>query len=690
MGFPTTIICVVAFVFVSNAFRPSRIWKFCSKDLCLCSHSVASCIRHGDNLTFIPPLPGYITELNFSFNHLHSVSQLTFVNISRLKIENLALVSNNIVIISSNSFDRFEKLAVLDLSFNPVGLVSLKGVLQSLWTLPVYFLSLNGMGIGDQLFEAVQFLNSTKLTLMSVYKNNLTLYNQTSFDHVPMLITIHLDYNYISQVIIEQSPHLKTISLEYNSLSTVPDFCTNKRNPHMKNLILAHNRIAEFKGANIECLQHLRLLTLNANPISVIRKNSFAMLRSLHILILHDLRGPLNYIEEFAFNNSEVVWINLKSNRIKFETVSPRMFWGCVNLKSLSLSYNRFSNVNDTMMEELFHPINQLTSLDMGSCGLRAIPKVLTKNLTKLKWLTLFKNYIKSWPPGTFDSMTSLTELYLMGNKIGNIKEDSFPVDIRQRLKQINLAQNPFGCTCDLLWFLNWFKTNRTIFKEYDHSYKCSSPLSLQDVQLIHVHLSEQKCLIGVMTTFVIVAAASFGVLFTIIISVFYRKRWSLKHYWYMRGHRQRRQQEIDLDYMYDIYVIYSEEDLRWITQEMLPFLEDTKGLKLCIQQRDFTLGKAMVDCIVEAVHCSRGFILVASNTFVEEEWCQFQLQLAHKHNEERDLDLLVVILLEEVDQRHITPALYAVIKTKDYISWPVDDEDRITFWEDVYQEITQ
>ncbi|XP_041356656.1 toll-like receptor 6 [Gigantopelta aegis] len=365
------------------------------------------------------------------------------------------------------------------------------------------------------------------------------------------------------------------------------------------------------------------------------------------------------------------------------------MFWGCVNLKQLSMSYNSFYNVNDTMMEELFTPLNQLTSLDMGRCGIHSIPKVVTKHLTKLKWLSLFKNYIKSWSPGTFDSMTSLAELYLMGNKIGNIKEDSFPIEIRQHLKHINLAENPFTCTCDLLWFLNWFKTNRTIFKQYDHSYRCSSPLSSRSIELIHIHLSQQKCLIGVMTTFVIVAVASSGVFLTIIISVLYRKRWSLKHYWYMRGHRERRQEEIDRAYMYDIYIIYSKDDLGWITQEMLPFLEDTKGLKLCIQQRDFTLGRAMVDCIVEAVHCSRGFILVASNTFVKEEWCQFQLQLAHKHNQDRDLDLLLVILLEEVDQRHMTPELYAVLKTKDYICWPTANDDRVTFWEDLYQEIT-
>ncbi|XP_041359237.1 toll-like receptor 3 [Gigantopelta aegis] len=690
MGLCLIIIHIVAFTFAANATPDSqRIWKFCFRQLCLCPTAYfAKCTDHGNNLTYIPALNSSIVGLNFSFNHLDSVTQHTFLNVSALKITVLVLRSNNINFMTPDAFCKLKYLQKLELSGNPVGLASLKGVLQSLWTLPIQMLSINHMEYGDLLYEAIAVLNSTTLTEIHMDWSRLTYYNQTSFKHIPNLEHLDLDNNAISSVLVDHSPFPKILSVMFNSFFTFPNFCDSGTHLVLTDLFLDHNRITDLDEESMNCLKDLKILSLNTNPIKHIRKNAFMMLHSLQVLILRALNGPLKNIEHFAFNNTKLFRIDIRDNDLNMQAVSPRMFWGCVNLKRLSMSYNRFHYITETAMEELFEPLKHLTYLELGNCGLQTIPNVVTTNLTELKWLSLYKNYIKVWPPGTFAPLRSLTDLYLMGNLIGSIQEDSFPPEFRQRLKHINLAENPFSCTCDLLWFLNWFKTNRTIFKEMDHSYICSSPLSVQNVQLTDIQLSEEKCLIAVTTAFAIVAVASFGMLLTIVVSLLYRKRWSLKHYWYMRGHRQRRHLEIERDYTYDVCVIYCEEDLEWIIQEMLPFLEDTKGLKLCVEERDFIPGKPMIDSIAESVLCSRGFILVVSNSFMEEEWCQFQLQVAIQHNNARDLDLFVVILLEEVDRRHMTPGLYAVLRTRDYIRWPASEEDRARLWEDVYREI--
>ena len=683
------VVHIMAITFLTSVYsEPQPIWNFCYRNLCLCSKTYAKCTDNGNDLTYIPAFNRSIVGLNFSFNHLDSVTQRTFVNISELRISKLILRSNNIKFISPDAFEKFGYLENLELSGNPIGLESLKGVFQHLAILPVNMLSINSMNYGDKLYEAVAFLDSVQLTEMHMDWCGLTYYNQTSFKHIPKLIKLDIDNNIISRIIVDHHWSLKTLSINNNSLFTFPKLCVKGTYSGLTELFLDSNRITYLEEDSMRCLTKLNILTLQYNPINRIKQNTFAKLQSLRVLILRTLNGPLRHIEQFAFNNSELFRIDLRDNGINMKLVSPRMFWGCMNLKRLSLSFNQFHYISLTAMEELFHPLKQLTYLDLGSCGLETIPKVITTALHKLKWLSLYKNYIKTWSSDTFEPLKSLTELYLMGNQIGNIQENSFPLELRERLKHINLADNPFSCTCDLMWFLNWFKTNRSIFKQYDHSYTCSSPLTIKTVQLIDVQLSEQECLVPVTTIFAIVVIASFGVFFTITFSLLYRKRWTLKHYWYMRDHRQRRQMEIERVYTYDVFVIYSEGDLPWIRREMLPILEDTKGLNLCVHQRDFMPGKPVINEIVESIHCSRGFILVASNWFVEDEWCQFQLQVALQHNNARDLDLLMVILLEEVDPRHITPTLYGVLQTKDYMLWPAVEEDRVKFWDDVHREM--
>jgi toll-like receptor 13 len=51
----------------------------------------------------------------------------------------------------------------------------------------------------------------------------------------------------------------------------------------------------------------------------------------------------------------------------------------------------------------------------------------------------------------------------------------------------------------------------------------------------------------------------------------------------------------------------------------------------LCIQYRDFEVGKLIVDNIVESMKESRKVILVMSNAFATSEWCHFEVLLAHE-----------------------------------------------------------
>ena len=132
--------------------------------------------------------------------------------------------------------------------------------------------------------------------------------------------------------------------------------------------------------------------------------------------------------------------------------------------------------------------------------------------------------------------------------------------------------------------------------------------------------------------------------------------------------------------YKYDVFVSYAAENLQWIQTELLPVLEDQWGLRLCVHQRDFELGKHIVDNISDSVKASDRVLLVFSPHFARSQWCQFELKYCQGCVMERD-DVMVLVSLQETESRDMTGAMMAVLKTTTYIEWSDEQEARASFW---------
>ncbi|CAC5413280.1 unnamed protein product [Mytilus coruscus] len=63
------------------------------------------------------------------------------------------------------------------------------------------------------------------------------------------------------------------------------------------------------------------------------------------------------------------------------------------------------------------------------------------------------KNRIYGWGRDVFAPVASLQYLDLRHNLIRIVNETSFPTALLANLKTINLAKNPFACTCEQIWF---------------------------------------------------------------------------------------------------------------------------------------------------------------------------------------------------------------------------------------------
>ncbi len=78
----------------------------------------------------------------------------------------------------------------------------------------------------------------------------------------------------------------------------------------------------------------------------------------------------------------------------------------------------------------------------------------------------------------------------------------------------------------------------------------------------------------------------------------------------------------------YDVFISYSHKDEAWVRGTLLPTLEK-QGVKVCIDFRDFTAGKAAVLNMQEASARSRHTLLVMTPDWLSSEWTLYESLLA-------------------------------------------------------------
>ena len=143
--------------------------------------------------------------------------------------------------------------------------------------------------------------------------------------------------------------------------------------------------------------------------------------------------------------------------------------------------------------------------------------------------------------------------------------------------------------------------------------------------------------------------------------------------------------------YQYDAFVAYHSNDTEWVKDQLLAHLEHPEdeqdggrhrsNFKLCCHERDFIPGTPIVENIVESINNSQKTILVVTNSFVESNWCDFELQMARMHSFEEGRDIIIVIMLEPVPAAKMSATLEAEIKKVTFIEWPEDVRDQAAFW---------
>ncbi|CAC5359691.1 unnamed protein product [Mytilus coruscus] len=288
---------------------------------------------------------------------------------------------------------------------------------------------------------------------------------------------------------------------------------------------------------------------------------------ALKTLLLSRIGNPLKKISEAAFNSSSLTTLQMSLNSFHFDKTTSKVFAYSPDIEHLDLSHNLMPR-NLSLFKEILHPLSNLRKLILENCGITTIPEMLFTPFKRFWSLSLSRNKIFHWE-NLFINVTSLTMLDLSVNSISVINQTSFPPQVLFSLKKLNLGFNPFSCTCEQLWFLNWTKyyMNKVVnFKLY----KCKHPIDMDGQLLSNYHPTVENCTPWNPINTIIIGLAGSGAIIVLIIVLIVRCQSNIKNYIYLfRVTYNKRRGYLTLDndedFEYNAFVVYCEADSDWV-----------------------------------------------------------------------------------------------------------------------------
>ena len=321
------------------------------------------------------------------------------------------------------------------------------------------------------------------------------------------------------------------------------------------------------------------------------------------------------------------------------------------SIKYANLSHNQLGlfeggcnkNPGPSDLSQVIKPLFSLISFDMSFNFIKGLTEDMFENQVNLKELRLTNNELVAWKPNIMRSI-HLELLDLSYNLLTTLSEatilelnelEAHPEYRTAQHVSLYLEGNPLSCNCSNLHFLSWMVMTHVKLENINR-YRCISShgqfIRMSNPNEILASL-ETECIGRAWLTSNILGLSLYFITVTII-TCCYRYRHYIR---YILLRMRMRRERLDAllgrynEYKYDGFVSCTREGAKWVKRFLLPILEnDETGLKFCVAQRDFILGKTIIDNIMDTISKSRKTILLIDSTFIESKWCNEELLLSH------------------------------------------------------------
>ena len=300
-------------------------------------------------------------------------------------------------------------------------------------------------------------------------------------------------------------------------------------------------------------------------------------------------------------------------------------------LSSLSLKSAKMLRVfRSYQLKYLDMRVNKISTIDDQDV-------VLFCNLT---YLDLTSNQLSSINNLIY-YLSKLEELYLNINQISVVPKSFISRTNLPFLHSFNLLDNPLVCDCSVEPLGKWLVTDTVVLLKYyfkdDNNFCCASPDHLKGLSITEIDLDcEPQILLYVSISIVCV------VIMTLIVFLVVWYRWHIQYRLFLLFHRRRNFQnnlaadddgneDEDGVPRYGAYVTYHRGDEDWVADQLEVNIEGREEpFRLCIKNRDIRAGRLIFSAISQCIQRSRKVLVILSPRFVEDNWCYFELNMAH------------------------------------------------------------
>uniref|UniRef100_A0A4W3JW36 Toll-like receptor 2 n=1 Tax=Callorhinchus milii TaxID=7868 RepID=A0A4W3JW36_CALMI len=662
-----------------------------------------------------------LKRLILSFNKIAAIEPGAFANNSEL--QHLDLSNNSLHDIAILPFNHLKSLTYLDISNNLYDTIYL-GVeikeLKKLETLMLGTPSVSFLKVGS-----LSMLRGLPLQKVHLITQDLEEYEPGTLTALENLRDLILDLH------IEKKPDILTQILNDlpNTTTTLEIINYNLAKYRTMEMHLSNINIDSIGKWDIEIIssQQINLHKIYIN--NIVNPNFFKFYSLKYIQNLFQQLTKLSVINGSMYyipcGVSEKL-INLKYLDVSFNLLQEFSFIPkCSNpfpgLTSLVLNDNKFSHLRQLsvmtfQMRNLTRLIATSNSLQLPGEGMcswsrslrhinfshnKLLANVFSCLPSSLESVDLSYNAISTVP--NLEKMSNLREIILTGNAISFLPEfaaghpvrvlsidrnaiNTIDVDLLRSMNQIQLklGNNPFRCSCAIQSVIDYIEHSHIEIIDWPADYRCASPLNIQGQVIKDLKFSTVECNIPLFVG-VLLACIALVVALCVILCIKYKVTWYIHTLWLWVNAKRHPDDLMEGNFEYHAFISYSERDSDWVKNKMLPQLEtNNPPFHICIHERDFRPGKSIIANIIDCISKSYKTIFVLSKSFVQSEWCHYELFFAHNQILDKKKDSLILLLLEPIPAKSIPDRfckLRKLMNRKTYLEWPQGEFQQNFFW---------
>ena len=196
--------------------------------------------------------------------------------------------------------------------------------------------------------------------------------------------------------------------------------------------------------------------------------------------------------------------------------------------------------------------------------------------MTKLHLLSLDSNLLEFLDKDFFANVPNITNLNISRNQLTVLNQSIF-IPIQSALKIIDLSENPLQCSCQIKWLIEWRTNHQSILLAPTKLYALLTLVYISVAESLFMLDPNELCT-SYMPLFCMLpflAIALFG-----IVSAVYSKRWLIKYKVFLIrlaivGYQEIQDPRDHGNYDFDLNVIFTDDDKEWVTENLLPQINE-------------------------------------------------------------------------------------------------------------------